>query len=124
MLATALDVYFSDPALGGNKIGAFNGLGSKQPVIGSIVIDLTKVCAMNDGNSGSGTCSGTFENASSAFGGATSMTVLEMPMNQNNARRIRAQTPVRTGTTRSRRHRCSQRTRSTPSTTDSRSSQR
>jgi len=37
MLATALDVYFSDPALGGNKINA-------PAPIGGVKIDLTKVC--------------------------------------------------------------------------------
>jgi hypothetical protein len=82
MLATALDVYFSDPALGGNKIGAFNGLGSKQAAIGSVTIDLTQICQMIDGSSAS-TCAGTYENVSSAFGGATSMTVLGMLSYQN-----------------------------------------
>jgi len=82
MLATALDVYFSDPALGGNKIGAFNGLGAGQPVIGSVTIDLTQVCQMIDG-SGGGSCSGAYENVSSAFGGATSLTVLGMLSYQN-----------------------------------------
>jgi hypothetical protein len=82
MLSTALDVYFSDPALGGNKIGAFNGLGSKQPAIGSVTIDLTQICQMIDG-SGGGSCSGAYENVSSAFGGATSMTVLAMLSYQN-----------------------------------------
>lgn len=52
MLATALDVYFSDPALGGNKIGA-------PTTIGSVVIDLTKI-------------PGTNGQAPLAFGGATS----------------------------------------------------
>jgi hypothetical protein len=71
MLATALDVYFSDPALGGNKIAA--------PVaIGGVKIDLTKICHMIDGSGGTATCSGTFENVSSAFGGASCMTVLQM----------------------------------------------
>jgi hypothetical protein len=51
MLATALDVYFSNPALGGNK------LGSPQP-IGGLTVDIS--------------------NASAAFGGATSMTVLQL----------------------------------------------
>lgn len=70
MLATALDVYFSDPTLGGNRIGA--------PVpIGGVAIDLTKICAMIDG-SGGGSCSGAYENVSSAFGGATSLTVSQM----------------------------------------------
>ncbi|HWG08362.1 MAG TPA: hypothetical protein VN672_05080 [Solirubrobacteraceae bacterium] len=82
MLATALDVYFSDPALGGNKIGAFNGLGSKQAPIGSVTVDLTQICAMIDG-SGGASCSGSYENVSSAFGGATSMTVLGMLSYQN-----------------------------------------
>ena len=84
MLATALDVYFSDPTLGGNKIGAFNGLGNSQPPIGGITIDLTKVCTMIDSSNGTATCSGTYQNDSSAFGGATSMTVLNMLLYQNN----------------------------------------
>jgi hypothetical protein len=64
MLATALDVYFSDPTLGGNKINA-------PAPIGGVSIDLTMVCANIP------TCS-TFLNVSSAFGGATSKTVSEM----------------------------------------------
>ena len=68
MLATALDVYFSTPGLGGNLIGA------AQP-LGGVKINLTQVCNMVDGSSGSGTCSGTSGNASAAFGGATSGTV-------------------------------------------------
>lgn len=71
MLATALDVYFSDPALGGNKIGAPVG-------IGGVSIDLTKICHMIDGSGGTATCSGTYENVGPAFGGATSMTVSQM----------------------------------------------
>ena len=59
MLATALDVYFSDPALGGNKIGA-------PAPVGGVAVDLTKVKA------GSG-----YQNVSSAFG-ATSLTVSQM----------------------------------------------
>jgi hypothetical protein len=70
MLATALDVYFSDPALGGNKIGAPTG----HPV-GSQAIDLTMICKMIDGSGGTATCSGTFQNTSSAFGGGTCQTV-------------------------------------------------
>ncbi len=58
MLATALDVYFSNPALGGNKIGAPNG------PIGALTIDLTHIW----GN----------QNSSGGFGGATSMTVNQM----------------------------------------------
>ena len=64
MLATALDVYFSNPALGGNKINA-------PAPIGGVSIDLTKVCK------NIATCS-IYENTSSAFGGATSMTVLQI----------------------------------------------
>jgi hypothetical protein len=71
MLATALDVYFSDPALGGNKINA-------PAPIGKVTIDLTKICKMTDGSGGTGTCSGSFENVSGAFGGATSLTVSQM----------------------------------------------
>jgi hypothetical protein len=66
MLATALDVYFSDPALGGNKINA-------PAPIGGRTIDLTAICATIATN---GTCSGGItENVSAAFGGATSLTV-------------------------------------------------
>jgi hypothetical protein len=68
MLATALDVYFSDPSLGGNKINA-------PAPIGGLVIDLSQVCAMFDG-SGGGSCSGVFEDARPAFGGANSLSVL------------------------------------------------
>jgi hypothetical protein len=71
MLATALDVYFSNPALGGNRINA--------PVpIGGIVIDLTQICKMIDGSGGTATCSGTYQDASAAFGGAQSLTVLQI----------------------------------------------
>jgi hypothetical protein len=51
MLATALDVYFSDPALGGNQIGA-------PTPIGGVSVDITSW--------------------SGAFGGATCMTVSGM----------------------------------------------
>lgn len=64
MLATSLDVYFSDPALGGNKINA------PKP-IGGVAIDLTKVCK------NIATCT-IYENVSSAFGGASSMTVSQL----------------------------------------------
>jgi len=58
MLATALNVYFSDSSLGGNLIGAFNGNGSNQPAIGNLTVDLSTICKENDGSGGSGTCSG------------------------------------------------------------------
>lgn len=64
MLATALDVYFSDPALGGNKIGA-------PAPIGGVKIDLTKVCK------NIGPCS-VYEDTSSAFGGTSPQTVSQL----------------------------------------------
>ncbi len=69
MLATALDVYFSTPGLGGNRIGA-------SVPIGGLTVDLTKICMMSSGSTSS--CTGLFYNVSGAFGGATSMTVLQM----------------------------------------------
>lgn len=75
MLATALDVFFSDASLGGNKIGA-------PAPIGGVKIDLTKICQMIDG-SGTSSCSGSYENVSSAYGGATSLTVSAMLLYQN-----------------------------------------
>ncbi len=73
LLATALDVYFSDPSLGGNLISA-------PAPLGGVKIDLHKICQMVDGSGGTATCSGKFSNASSAFSasGATSMTVSNM----------------------------------------------
>jgi uncharacterized repeat protein (TIGR01451 family) len=70
MLATALDVYFSDPALGGNKIGAL-------APIGGVPIDLTKICKIASGSGGVTTCSG-YQNVGGAFGGASTMTVIQM----------------------------------------------
>ena len=70
MLATALDVYFSNPALGGNRIGA-------STPIGGLNVDLTAICKVADSN-GAGTCTGTFYDVSQAFGGATSLTVSQM----------------------------------------------
>jgi hypothetical protein len=80
MLATALDVYFSTPSLGGNRIGAFNGLGNSTPALGGVAIDLSKVCAMVDGSSSS-SCSGAYEDARPEFGIASpaiGTTVLQM----------------------------------------------
>ena len=79
MLGTALDVYFSDPSLGGNKIGAYSGLGTAQKPIGAVVVDLTNVCKMVDSTTtGTATCGGVSANVSAAFGGATSLTVSQM----------------------------------------------
>jgi hypothetical protein len=55
MLATGLDVYFSDPALGGNKISA-------PAPIGGVSVDLTKICTDLS-------CTA-FEDSSSVFGGS------------------------------------------------------
>ncbi|HEX9036437.1 MAG TPA: hypothetical protein VF808_05550 [Ktedonobacterales bacterium] len=71
MLATALDVYFSDSALSGNKINA-------PAPIGGVTIDLAKICHMIDSSTGTATCSGSYENVSSAFGGASGLTVSQM----------------------------------------------
>jgi hypothetical protein len=78
MLATALDVYFSSSSLGGNKINA-------SAPIGGIAIDLTNICKMIDGTGGTATCSGSYYSVSSAFGGASSLTVLQMLAYQNTA---------------------------------------
>ena len=64
MLATSLDVYFSDPALGGNKINAPAPIGGKN-------IDLTKICK------DIGACTN-YENVSSVFGPANNLTVYQM----------------------------------------------
>ncbi len=56
MLATALDVYFSDSSLGGNKIGA-------PAPVGGVTVFLSNLGGTN---------------VSPAFGGATSMTVSQM----------------------------------------------
>lgn len=71
MLATALDVYFSDPALGGNKINAPSPIGSR-------IIDLQNVCKMIDGSGGTATCSGVYYDVSSAFGNASCLSVSGM----------------------------------------------
>jgi len=68
MLATSLDVYFSDPALGGNKI-------SSPLPLGGVMIDLTKICSTL---SLSGTCTGSLISTSSAFGGASALTVNQL----------------------------------------------
>jgi hypothetical protein len=62
MLATALNVYFSDTTKGGNKIGASKPLGT-------VKLDLTKVCKPTDSSGGTATCSGTAENTMAAFNG-------------------------------------------------------
>jgi hypothetical protein len=76
MLATALDVYFSDSTLGGNRIGAPSAIGSKH-------IDLTKICTMIDSTNGTATCSGTYVNVSAQFNNTSCMTVMAMLQWQN-----------------------------------------
>jgi len=74
MLATALDVYFSEPALGGNKVGA------PEPMSG-VAIDLKKVCANPS------TCS-SYADVSNGFGGPPSLTVAQIlahAANQSNS---------------------------------------
>jgi hypothetical protein len=63
MLATALDVYFSDPDLGGNKLGA-------PSPIGDVMIDLTKICTDLSCNS--------YESVGSVFGGSAPKTIMEL----------------------------------------------
>lgn len=66
MLATALDVYFSDPALGGNQISAPSPIGSQT-------IDLTQVCTAPHESTNPATLPATcgppptYEDTSSAF---------------------------------------------------------
>ena len=62
-LATALSVYFSDPALGGNRINSPLSLGAER-------VDLTRICE--------GTCGPGVPSASAAFGTAPNLTVLQM----------------------------------------------
>ncbi|MEI2774357.1 MAG: CARDB domain-containing protein [Candidatus Competibacter sp.] len=71
MLATALSVYFSDPALGGNRIAA-------SAPIGEVSIDLTKICGMIDTSSGTASCSGVYQDVGDAFGGVANLTVSRM----------------------------------------------
>lgn len=67
-LAVSLDIFFSDPALGGNAISA-------PAPVGGIAVDLTTICAMT-GGAGS-KCSGTFVDVSDFFG-AQCLTVNEI----------------------------------------------
>ena len=64
MLATALNVYFSDTALGGNAIGAPGALGGQG-------IDLTKICK------NIAVCS-IYEDTTGAFGGTSPQTVSQL----------------------------------------------
>jgi len=71
-LGTALNVYFSDPSLGGNTISA-------PAPIGNYSVDLTHVCVMKDySGTGAGVCTGTVTSSINAFSGATQLTVSQM----------------------------------------------
>lgn len=70
MLATSLSVYFSDPALGGNKIAA-------PAPIGGVSIDLTRVCTVIDTSSGTAIRT-VYQDVRAAFGGAANLTVSQM----------------------------------------------
>lgn len=66
MLASALDVFYSDAALSGNTLQA-------PTPVGGVLLDLTNGCS----SIGAGVCNGNLD-ARGAFGGATSMTVAQM----------------------------------------------
>ena len=82
-----VDVYFSTPALGGNKIGQYSGLGNNQPALGGVKIDLAHVCSVTD-SGGSGTCSSTVRSIVGSFSPPappnSCMTVLDMLFFSNN----------------------------------------
>ena len=67
MLATALDVYFSTPALGGNQIGGYTGLSTKQPPLGNVVVNLSAIHPCSD-SSGGATCTSGAEDTRPEFG--------------------------------------------------------
>ena len=71
MLATALDVYFSDPALGGNRIKA-------PGPVGAFAVDLTRICGDIDSNGDKTTCGGNVQDTGLAFGGADTMAISSM----------------------------------------------
>ncbi len=71
MLATALDVYFSDTALGGNRIKA-------PGPVGVALVDLTRICGNFDSSHDTATCTGGYQNASTAFGGASQMVISDL----------------------------------------------
>ena len=108
MLATALDVYFSDPTLGGNQIGAFNNLGAKTPALGGVAIDLSKICDGSDGGLGGscpedarrvfGICTGTNTPVAGCTAGVVGTTVLNMLLYADFASTLNGN-PVATATT-------------------------
>jgi hypothetical protein len=108
MLATALDVYFSDPTLGGNQIGAFNNLGNKTPALGGVAIDLSKICNGGDGGFGGscpedarrvfGICTGANTPVAGCTAGVLGATVLNMLLYSDFASSINGN-PVATSNT-------------------------
>ena len=79
MLATALDVYFSDPT-NGDPIAAFNGGNTVS--LGGVKVDLTQIFC--DASTG-GSCVSSYQDTSSAFGGGTCQTVSALLAYQNTA---------------------------------------
>ena len=72
MLATSLEVYFSDPSLRGNAMGA-------PAPIGGVQAELRHVCSKIGSTGACPSCEGALVDVSAAFGGADSMTVLKIP---------------------------------------------
>lgn len=57
MLATALDVYFSDPSLAGTAANnAYKPFNNNKGPLGGVVIDLSAGCSMVDASPSSGSC--------------------------------------------------------------------
>jgi hypothetical protein len=67
ILGTALNIYFSDPLMGGNRLGA-------PAPIGQSLVDLQHLCNLKDLPSGEAVCSG-IRDVSAAFNGESSMSV-------------------------------------------------
>lgn len=80
MLATALNVYFSQSSVG-DPIARYNGGNTTS--LGAVKVDLTTICKMIDSSGGTASCSGTYENVSSVFGGATCLAMTGMLGYQN-----------------------------------------
>jgi hypothetical protein len=67
MLATALDVYFSTPGLGGNRIAPYNGNVNVTGGLGAVAINLSAIHPCADG-SGGATCTSGSEDTRPEFG--------------------------------------------------------
>jgi hypothetical protein len=86
--------------LGGNQIGAFNGLGNKTPALGGVAINLSHICSMIDGTSGSN-CTGVYEDARPEFGIVNTClgTTVSNMLSYSNFSSVMNGTPVATATT-------------------------